>query len=323
MARINFVTSYRNRMMKTPICIHLASRIGAPIIDADFDGNHMSRISKLMEIILELSNRKRLSVENYGFIGLWFQQMVFNPMWVEIENNQKETRLDLLPDLLESIYQKNQRIFKVTYKAISPRFQSERFHVPNRSKRMTNRSQEIFIDCPGAAIRFDSQSFIKQLEAIRERLDNIEISLYHVVDYNSVLNTMKPIPDDRDIAHNKLIFLSNAFKKTIDVELKDTLKYIDDIVLIINFFEFKKKFIKSLFGKIRIKSAHDDLKSISSSQEPISLYNRIDKLREIYRLKECPHFSEWTENKYKNVYNFLRNSKDLKRYLVEVEVDKR
>ena len=90
MTRINFITSFRNKMMKTPICIYLASKTGAPIIDADFDGDHATRISKLLNTILEPPNRDSLSLANEEFIGLWFREMRFSPMWVKIEDNGNE-----------------------------------------------------------------------------------------------------------------------------------------------------------------------------------------------------------------------------------------
>ena len=320
MARINFITSFRNKMMKTPICIHLASKIGAPIIDADFDGDHWTRISKLFGTILEEPNRERVSPANEGFIGLWFREMRFSPMWVDFEDAGSDTESEKLSDLLESIYDPDQDRFKIIYKGISPKFQGGKFHIIGDLGEIKKLSDKVFIDCPGGGIRFHHDMFVEQLGLLKEKLRNIEIFLYHVVDYNSILSETKPILGDRGIAQSRLISLSNAFKEMVDNELNDILRAIDGIALIVNFHELEIKLSEVLFSRLKKRSAKDNLRSLTFRQEPFSLYDRFSNLEEIYSLDECPGFSKWRKNKYENVYDFLIRSRWLGSCFRKMEV---
>ncbi len=334
MAKINFITSNRSRMMKTPICINLANKIGAPIIDADFGGTYWTRISRLVGSIVESSNKKDLSLKNGDFVELEFQNVQLCPMWVEIGDNEEKIESVSLPALLQRVYEPYQEQFRITYKKLPVWIKDGEFHVIKEDiSQRTTHFNEIFVDCPGAEIRFDKKSFFDQLKEIRSNLRNARISLYHVIDYNLVRNKMQSIPGNKmqsipgkekiPIAKRILqekYFLTDTIVGIINDELsEEIIPLIDGISLIVNFFEFKKGL--SGFINTRVGSQKRKIISISSGPRTETIYGRGNKIREVYILHECSDFLQWPGSKCENVYRFLLKSKTLENLLEKVGDD--
>ncbi len=311
MVRVNFVTSGRNQMMKTPLCIYFANDAKAPIIDLDVVGIQPTNISEIMDKILEdmESDTKKSLQESSDLISLRIGELVFSPMLTRFQMNGEELAEETLTSLLQRSYSERKKEFIVNYKEISVVFQHGRFVINKVSEKQDIHSSDVFIDCPGGSgIKYGKNDFISQIQAMQKSVKHSEIFFYHVLDYNCIVDKRRKLTLKGKVTQERLNSLIDAFRRIINSELKEILGLIDGIVLIVNFYNFKRDFGTVIRDFYR-ESAYDDLESISSGKRMPDLYWGIGKIiKEVYRLDECSGLKEFLPDKYKNAYNILTRS---------------